>query len=99
MKARIIYPDDKKPWLKITSAKIIPPKNPQLPKVNSMNILKITSIVAVSLIGALAVVAILGFQLTEIIAEEVKTPGYLTAEGVTITGDFKFRDGEELVSL
>ena len=64
-----------------------------------MNILKITSIVAVSVIGALAVAAIMGFQLTEIIAEEVKTPGYLTAEGVTITGVFKFREGEELVPL
>ena len=99
MKARIIYPDDEKDWLKITSAKIISTKNQKLSKIYSMNILKITSIVAVSVIGALAVAAIMGFQLTEIIAEEVKTPGYLTAEGVTITGAFKFREGEELVPL
>jgi hypothetical protein len=64
-----------------------------------MNILKTTSIVAVSVIATLAVAAIMGFQLTEITAEEVKAPEYLTAEGVTITGDFKFREGGELVSL
>ncbi|MGI0041110.1 MAG: hypothetical protein ACRD94_04000 [Nitrosopumilaceae archaeon] len=64
-----------------------------------MNYRKATFIVTVSIITTLSVASIMGFQLTEIIAEEVKTPGYLTAEGVTITGDFKFRDGEELVSL
>ncbi len=64
-----------------------------------MNILKTTSIVAVSVIGTLAVAAIMGFQLTEITAQEVQNPEYLTAEGVTITGLFHFREGEELVSL
>ena len=100
MKGRIIYPDDEKDWLKITSAKIISTKTQKLSKVNSMNILKISSIVAVSVIATLAVASIMGFQLTEIIAEEVNAPEYLTAEGVTITGIFKFNDdGEELVPL
>jgi len=99
MKARIIYPDDEKNWLQITSAKIISTKPQKLSKVNSMNIIKITSIVAVSLIGTLAVVALMGFQLTEIIAEEIQAPEYLTSEGVTITGVFKFREGEELVPV
>ena len=64
-----------------------------------MNIIKITSHVAVSVITTLAVATIIGFQFTEIIAEEVNAPEYLTAEGVEITGIFRFRDGEELVSF
>jgi len=99
MKARIIYPDDEKDWLKITSAKIIPTKNQKLPKINSINILKIKSIIVVSVIATIAIAATFGFQLTEIIAEEIQAPEYLTAEGVAITGIFKFNDGEELVSL
>lgn len=99
MKARIIYPDDTKDWLKITSAKIIPTKNQKLPKINSLHILKIKSIVVVSVIATITVAAIFGFQLTEIIAEEIQAPEYLTAEGVTITGIFKFREGEELVPV
>ena len=99
MKARIIYPDDEKDWLKITSAKIIPTKNQKTLKVSTPNILKSKSIVVISAITILAVAAIMGFQLTEIIAEEVSAPEYLTAEGVTITGVFKFKEGEELVSL
>jgi len=99
MKARIIYPDDEKDWLKITSAKIIPTKNQKLPKINSINILKIKSIIVVSVIATIAIAATFGFQLTEIIAEEIKAPEYLTAEGVTITGVFQFREGGELVPL
>lgn len=110
MKARIIFPDDEKDWLKITSAKIISPKtkksskiisrkNQKLPKINSMNILKIKSVVVIGLLGILAVATMLGFQLTEIIAQEIHSPEYLTAEGVAITGNFKFREGEELVPI
>lgn len=64
-----------------------------------MNILKTTSIVAVSVIATLAVAAIMGFQLTEITAQEATRPQYLYVEGVEITGLFKFREGEELVPL
>ena len=64
-----------------------------------MNILKTTSIVAVSVIATLAVAAIMGFQLTEITAQEVQKPQYLYVEGVEITGVFKFREGEELVPI
>jgi len=64
-----------------------------------MNILKTTAIVAVSVIATLSVAAIMGFQLTEIIAEEVQKPLYTYAEGVEITGVFKFREGEELVPI
>jgi len=64
-----------------------------------MNILKTTAIVAVSVIATLSVAAIMGFQLTEIIAEEVPKPVYTYAEGVEITAVFKFREGEELVPL
>lgn len=64
-----------------------------------MNILKTTSIVAVSVIATLAVAAIMGFQLTEITAQEATRPQYLYVEGVEISGLFKFREGEELVPL
>lgn len=64
-----------------------------------MNILKTTAIVAVSVIAALAVASIMGFQLSEITAETIKAPEYLYAEGVSITGVFKFREGEELVPI
>jgi hypothetical protein len=64
-----------------------------------MNILKTTAIVAVSVIATLAVAAIMGFQITEITAEEIKQPEYLSAEGVSITALFKFREGEELVPI
>ena len=64
-----------------------------------MNIIKTTSIVAVSVIATLAVAAIMGFQLTEIIAEEVQKPVYTYAEGVEIYGVFKFREGEELIPI
>lgn len=64
-----------------------------------MNVLKTTSIVAVSVITTLAVAAIMGFELAEITAEEVKAPDYLYAEGVAPTALFKFREGEELVPL
>lgn len=57
------------------------------------------TIVALSAIAILAIATIAGLQLTEIIAEEIQAPEYLTAEGVTITGDFKFSDGEELVPI
>ena len=64
-----------------------------------MNIIKTTTIVAVSVIVTLAVAAIMGFQLTEITAEEIKQPEYLSAEGVTITAVFKFREGQEIVPV
>ena len=64
-----------------------------------MNILKTTAIVAVSVVAALAVASIMGFQLSEITAEEIKAPEYLYAEGVSITGVFKFREGAELVPI
>ena len=101
MKGRIIYPDDEKPWIKITSAKIIFPKtiSPKPQKSSSMNIIKTTAIVAVSIIATLAVAAIMGFQISEITAEKIPATEYLTTEGVTITGDFKFREGEELVPI
>jgi hypothetical protein len=99
MKARIIYPNGDNDWLKITSAKIVSSQNQKLPKINSINILKIKSIVAVSVIAIVTVSVIFGLQLTEIIAEEIQAPEYLTAEGVTITGVFQFREGGELVPL
>lgn len=61
-----------------------------------MNYRKATFIVTVSVIATLSVAAIMGFQLTEIIAEEVQKPQYTYAEGVEITGVFKFREGKEL---
>jgi hypothetical protein len=64
-----------------------------------MNIIKTTSIVAVSVIATLVMAAISGFQFTEIIAQEVTPPEYKTAEGVSITAIFKFREGEELVPV
>jgi hypothetical protein len=64
-----------------------------------MNILKTTSIVAVSVIATLAVATIMGFQLTEITAQEATRPQYLYVEGVEITGVFKFREGEEVVPI
>jgi len=64
-----------------------------------MNILKTTSIVALSVIATLAVAAIMGFQLTEITAQEVQKSQYLYVEGVEITADFKFREGEEIVPV
>ena len=64
-----------------------------------MNILKTTAIVAVSVIATLTVAAIMGFQITKVTAEEIKAPEYLSAEGVTITAIFKFREGEELVPI
>jgi len=64
-----------------------------------MNIVKTTAIVAVSVIATLAVAAIMGFQISEITAAEIQKPEYLTAEGVEITGLFKFREGEELVPI
>jgi hypothetical protein len=64
-----------------------------------MNIIKITSMVAVSVIATLAVAAIMGFQLSEITAQETTRPQYLNVEGVEITGVFKFREAEELVPL
>lgn len=99
MKARIIYPDDEKDWLKITSAKIIPSKHQKLSKFNTKNILTIKSIIIVSVIMTITIATLFGSQLTEIIAEEIQVPDYLTAEGVTITGVFKFREGEELVPM
>ena len=99
MNARIIYPDDKKPWLQITSAKIISTKTQKLSKGNSTNILKTTAIVAISLFTTLAVAMIMGFQFTEIIAEEQEKTGFTYSGNITITGVFKFREGEELVPL
>ena len=64
-----------------------------------MNILKTTAIVAVSFIATLSVAAIMGFQLTEITAQEVAKSQYLYVEGVEITADFKFREGEEIVPV
>jgi len=64
-----------------------------------MNILKTTAIVAVSFIATLSVAAIMGFQLTEITAEEVTRTQYMFVEGVEITADFKFREGEEIVPV
>ena len=64
-----------------------------------MNIVKTSTIVVVSVIATLAVAAIMGFHLTEINAAEVQKPVYTYAEGVEITGLFKFREGEELVPI
>ena len=99
MKARIIYPDDEKPWLQITSAKIISTKPRKSSKVKSMNRVKTATIVAVSVFTTLAVAMIMGFQFTEIIAEEQAKTGFIYSGNVTITGVFKFREGEELVPL
>ena len=104
MKARIIYPDDKQAWLQITSAKIISRKiistKPQKSsKVKSMNRVKTVTIVAVSVFTTLAVAMIMGFQFTEIIAEEQEKTGFTYSGNITITGVFKFREGEELVPL
>jgi len=99
MKARIIYPDDEKPWLQITSAKIISTKPRKSSKVKSMNRVKTATIVAVSVFTTLAVAMIMGFQFTEIIAQEQAQTGFIYSGNVTITGVFKFREGEELVPL
>jgi len=99
MKARIIYPDDKKPWLQITSAKIISTKPRKLSKVKSTNRIKTATIVAVSVFATLAIAMIMSFQFTEIIAEEQANTGFTYSGNVTITGVFKFREGEELVPL
>ena len=99
MKARIIYPDNKKPWLQITSAKIISTKPRKSSKVKSMNRVKTVTIVAVSVFTTLAVAMIMGFQFTEIIAEEQAKTGFTYSGNITITGVFKFREGEELVPL
>ena len=99
MKARIIYPDDKKPWLQITSAKIISTKPRKSSKVKSMNRVKTATIIAVSVFTTLAVAMIMSFQLTEIIAEEQGTTGFTYSGNVTITGVFKFPEGEELVPI
>ena len=97
MKARIIYPDDEKDWLKITSAKIISPTK-KLSIINSTNALK-SKYVVFSVISIFAVAAIFGFHLPEIIAEETTPVEYLTAEGVTTTGVFKFREGTEVLPI
>jgi hypothetical protein len=97
MKARIIYPDDEKDWLKITSAKIISP-NKKLSIINSTNALK-SKYVVFSIISIFAVAAIFGFHLPEIIAEETTPVEYLSAEGVTVTGVFKFREGAEVLPV
>jgi len=99
MNARIIYPDDEKPWLQITSAKIISTKPRKSSKVKSMNRAKTATIVAVSVFTTLAVAMIMGFQFTEIIAEEQAKTGFTYSGNITITGVFKFREGEELVPL
>ena len=64
-----------------------------------MNIVKTTAIVTVSVIATLAVAAIMGFQISDITAAEIQKPVYTYAEGVEITGLFKFREGEELVPI
>ena len=64
-----------------------------------MNIIKTTSIVAVSIIATLAVASIMGFQLSEIIAEQTTPVEYLSAEGVQVTGVFKFREGTEVLPI
>jgi hypothetical protein len=64
-----------------------------------MNIIKTTSIVAVSVIATLAVASIMGFQLSEITAQETTPVEYLTAEGVSTTGIFKFREGTEVLPV
>jgi len=99
MKARIIYPDDEKPWLQITSAKIISTKPRKSTKVKSTNRIKTVTIVAASVIATLAIAMIMSFQFTEIIAEEQAKTGFTYSGNVTITGVFKFREGEELVPL
>ena len=99
MKARIIYPDDEKPWLQITSAKMISTKPRKSTKVKSTNRIKTATIVAVSVFTTLAVAMIMDFQFTEIIAEEQANTGFTYSGNVTITGVFKFREGEELVPL
>jgi len=64
-----------------------------------MNIIKTTSIVAVSVIATLAVASIMGFQLSEITAEQTTPVEYLSAEGVQVTGIFKFREGTEVLPI
>lgn len=55
-----------------------------------------TTIIALSAAVVLSIASITGFQLTEIIAEETEDAGYEFAEGLKITGVFKFRDGTEV---
>ena len=104
MKGRIIYPDDEKPWIQITSAKIISPKiifpKSQKPsKVKSMNRVKTATIIAVSVFTTLAVAMIMGFQFTEIIAEEQAKTGFTYSGNITTTAVFKFSEGEELIPI
>jgi hypothetical protein len=104
MKGRIIYPDDEKPWIQITSAKIIStkiisPKPRKSSKVNSMNRVKTATIVAVSVFTILAVAMIMSFQFTEITAEEQAKTKFTFSGNITTTAVFKFREGEELVPI
>jgi nitrate reductase NapE component len=104
MKGRIIYPDDEKPWIQITSAKIIFPKiifpKPRKSsKVKSMNRVKTATIVAVSVFTILAVAMIMSFQFTEIIAEEQAKTGFTFSGNITTTAVFKFSEGEELIPI
>ena len=64
-----------------------------------MNFIKTTSIVAVSVVATLAMASIFGFQLSEITAEETEDKEYKFGEGVSVTGNFKFREGTELYTF
>ncbi len=62
-----------------------------------MNFIKSISLAAVSIIATLAVASIFGFQLSTITAEEDEDKGYTFGENVSITGYFKFKEGDEMV--
>lgn len=64
-----------------------------------MNFIKSTSLAAVSIIATLAVASIFGLQLSTITAEEDEDKGYKFSEGVSISGYFKFKQGDELVKF
>ena len=66
----------------------------------SLNIKNTTSITAVSVSVIFVVASIIGFQLTEIIAEETsENKGYKFAEDTLITGVFKFQEGTEIYNF
>ena len=64
-----------------------------------MNIVKTTSFAVVCVVASLAVASIFGFQLSEITAEETEDKGYKFGEGVSVTGEFLFREGPQVYTF
>ncbi len=63
-----------------------------------MNFIK-TTLVAVSVVATLTLASIFGFQISAITAEETEDNGYKFGEGVTVTGEFFFREGPQVYTF